>query len=131
MSAEGDTKRHAIHRLAGRSDHQVVQHEAISLGLRIAQHSEVGFSAEGGFNGKAVPAFEQAARFLDQEAPRFEGHERGVERRQSPAISSALRKRISPIRGKSSRASVVFPAPLQPPTMQRVGCMRILPAIID
>jgi hypothetical protein len=39
------------------------------------------------------------------------------------AISSAFKNRIKPSRGSNSRASVVFPAPLQPPRMQRVGFM--------
>lgn len=45
---------------------------------------------------------------------------------ESPrAISSAFKNRIKPSRGSNSRASVVFPAPLQPPRMQRTGVMRV------
>ena len=80
VAALQHAKFHALHRLRGRADYDVMQDEAVALRLGGAEEGEVAASAQGGLDGGTGAGGDEVSRFFKEDAPRFEGGQGRIQR---------------------------------------------------
>jgi hypothetical protein len=105
---------HAANRFAHIGNPNEVQLDLIATLLRLLENLQVGPPAQSGFERKRFASRDQFVKLAQKQSSGLECNRFRFERDNPRAISSAFRKRITPMLGRNSFANVVLPAPLQP-----------------